>query len=128
MTNAKNQLICPIILRQTISYAIMWNSRSGAEPNITLNKHKASLPFGASALYFGSEEDGRPQTISSHFLSVRASSIALLVILPQVMPARLGSHPRDLHCRGGAHRPAERACCQWADPVRDQPLGRRGEV
>lgn len=65
----------------------MWKSRGGAEPNITLNKHKASLPFGASALYFGSEEYGRPQSVSGHFLSLRAHSTALLVVLHQVMPA-----------------------------------------
>lgn len=56
MADARNQLTCPIILRQTISHAIMWKSRSGAEPEITLNKHKTSSPLGVSALCSSSEK------------------------------------------------------------------------
>lgn len=77
MVDAKNQLICPIILRQTISYARMWKSGSTAEPKITLNKHKASSPCGVSARYSGSKEDGPPQAIrpvqpSSWSFSIRS--------------------------------------------------------
>lgn len=36
----------------------MWKSRSGGEPEITLNKHKTSSPLGVSALYSSSEKMG----------------------------------------------------------------------
>lgn len=58
MVDARNQLTCPIILRQTISHAIMWKSRRVAEPEITLNKHKTSSPLGVSAVYSSSEKMG----------------------------------------------------------------------
>lgn len=61
--DARNQLTCPIILRQTISYTMMWKSRSAAESKIALRTHKTSSPRGASALYSGFEEDGWLQSI-----------------------------------------------------------------
>lgn len=102
----------------------MWKSRSVAEPKITLNKHKTSSPFGASALYSGVKQDGRPQSIGpvllteSQINSPSGRSPSAQACLCQ------GSRPWGLLSCGRAQSASEQACGQWARSPRDQPLER----